>query len=131
MVPADYKPRRGDIVTILATVQHDFVPKEDSHVFIKVEGGHQSTVIPLDKIVGVKRRLWEEDEEVQHKNNPRIFGRVVATSDESVWVKLGDRSDKKGSSGGHRSFHCNELVARESDAPVIEHEAFPEAESNG
>lgn len=146
MVPANYRPRRGDIVVLHAEVKHDF-DEGDAYVHLLIDGRSATTLIARSEISGVKRRIWNEEEEVQHKANPKIYGTVVAMSGYSVWVKLDTGSDQKGSQGGHRTFHCNELVpfgnetllpAVAASLPITDHEPFPdnaddasEGEANG
>lgn len=134
MVPKNYEPRAGDVVTLSGTICFDFDLTDDNRVFVKINGDEvgRRIRVPLDKIIGVKHRVWNVDEEVQHKANPKIYGNVVAISGDAVWVKLNLGSEMKGSSQGHRVFHCNELVpfGDEVDLPVANHEPFPETEAN-
>lgn len=113
-LPEGYLPRKGDVLSIAGIVEHD-IRADSVYIFVKVEGVSRSVALPADEPVPsvfLKRRTWREGEAVAHKNIERFFGEVVAMVGDHVVVKIGDGADKRGSTGGLRIFHCNELEPR-------------------
>jgi hypothetical protein len=116
-LPEGYLPREDDILVIHVRTRYDV--KDDDrgdgseplyvHVSPIGDSDYHRFRLPLHDVVGIKRRVFHVGEFVRHRNLERVFGEVAAMSDDSVWVKLDVHADKKGSQGGHRTFHCNEL----------------------
>lgn len=104
-LPEGYRPRKGDVLVVHMAV--DYV----GDTYLKLKAVHpdgdwqESHYFKPEVVVGVKRRRWEESEEVRLRERPRVFGKVIATHDDLVWLDLDDESDL----GPALVVHCNEL----------------------
>jgi hypothetical protein len=115
--PEGYLPREGDVLVLHGRVKFDWDLEEDKPeraiVWIDVEGhdGRHAIRVALSCIVGIKRRTWKPGEAVCVRNAGGIFGNVVSTSGDYVWVALDDNSEKPRHAGtsGHATVHCNEI----------------------
>jgi hypothetical protein len=112
-LPEGYLPREGDVLIISGTVEYDVEPHA-AYIFLKVPG-YGSGSLGLNPtraapFLSLKRRGWREDEGVIHKHVDRWFGKVVSQKDDYVVVALDAKAQMKGSVGGLRIFHCNELL---------------------
>jgi hypothetical protein len=109
-LPLNYHPRKGDILILHVTVQHD-VDEDENKAFVLIPPNKYNVeIVPLDSFIGIRRRTWEPGDQVQHRNIANCFGTVVAMDGDTVWVKLAEGSARtKRTAGGYMTVHCNEI----------------------
>jgi hypothetical protein len=87
-LPKGYLPREGDIVVLHAKVKYDVTPGED-RVLVKAIGSFGDISTPLDKVVSLHCRNWNEGDMVIDPGNlSHGSGKVLAVFDDVVWVKF-------------------------------------------
>jgi hypothetical protein len=77
-----YKPRRGDVVLVRATVRHDVRPGEATF-FADVSGVYSSALIKLDDIVSVEKLAFEVGDRVEARGKTGV---ICAMCGEHVWI---------------------------------------------
>jgi hypothetical protein len=99
-LPEGYLPRKGDVLTIRATVKHDVDPGEDT-VYVSFRK-YDDTSVDLAAVVGIFCRHWVAGEKVRLISDNEILGQIIATDDTSVWVKLSE-------DGSFKTFNANQI----------------------
>jgi hypothetical protein len=108
-LPEGYLPREGDVLTVQAKVRFNVEPGEKD-VHVRIVGDFRDTRVPLDKVVGITLRNWEEGDGIISLQQEGCFGIVASVHDEHVVMKLDPKALAPHLSGGLRIFHCNELL---------------------
>lgn len=85
-MPANYVPRKGDVILVRAVVQYDFDAAEDDCVHIKVNYA-SSSVEPAD-IVGVVSRRWDVGDVVLLEDVSGTHGVIRAERNGMYWVEF-------------------------------------------
>ena len=122
-LPEGYLPREGDVLSVKVGVEHDVAPGS-AYIFVRViDKLHEKFALPAKKLlpnVSLARRTWREGETVVHKRIEKFSGTVVSLHNDHVVVALNKHADLRGSVGGLRIFHCNELDAHIVDKLTAE-----------
>lgn len=115
-LPDGYLPRKGDVLTLLVTVQYDTMP-DDSYVHVVPNGRLGSLGIELEHFDGLRSRAWEVGDHVRSENEG-ASGVVEAVSGHWVWFKVdADHVDMPGAM----------LTADANELELIPEPAAPEA----
>lgn len=90
-VPKDYRPRRGDVVTIQTVVSFDY-DGGDEWVHLKTRvnsryGGPSTFTVSLEEIAHLVSRKWDEGMPVRNASDYEERGTVVVSFDGWVVVK--------------------------------------------
>lgn len=80
----DYLLREGDIVVLHAKVKYDLEAGDDI-IFVSVRE-HDSTSVPLSRIVGLHCRRWDVGTRVVTLDGSE--GEVVGVYEDQAWVKF-------------------------------------------
>ncbi len=88
--------RKGDQVTLTATVKYDYRADDAGDVLVDVEGHYSTISIPVDKVT-MKRPAFKIGDNVSHESQP---GKIVGLSFDLAWVLI---------NGLHYSIHIDEL----------------------
>lgn len=80
------KYRKGDIVTITATIQRKFDPATEDSIFLEPTG-HYANIFVKPEFVRMLRPFFALGDEVVVKRSGER-GQVIGTFDNSTWVRL-------------------------------------------
>jgi len=86
------KFRKGDVVSLTATVSHDYDEADEKRVFVKVDGEFRDLWLPPDALTMV-RPLFEVNDSVTWKDyetSPACHGTILAIQDGHAWISHGD-----------------------------------------
>lgn len=81
--------RKGDVVSVIGTIRHDYRPGEDNSVFIDVDGHYGALLVSPEQVMLLAPRI-DVGEHVRWTNGNE--GRVLASDSDKLWVKLDDGS---------------------------------------
>ena len=119
-LPADYLPRKGDLLTLRAKVEYDVDPGEEVH--LKIIGcNHASVMIPMDDIVDLYCRAWVPGDKVQDTDTKQK-GEVIAVYEDRAWVNYGY--------GTVETMQANDLEPQPPEPEVIEPPASPKPQGD-
>lgn len=81
--------KKGDVVTVLATVKHDVRPGDEiAHVV--PNGSYATACVPRESVTSIHSRNLKPGDEVSDANIPGTFV-VVATDGCDCWVRMKDK----------------------------------------
>lgn len=84
-IPETYTPKKGDVVTIRATIQHDFDVGSDRHVFCRFDGHPGEIMLMLESVEAFVCRAWKAGDRV-HLLNSNMRGTIRAIADGQAWI---------------------------------------------
>jgi hypothetical protein len=82
------KFRKGDVVIVHAEVAYD--DDEQDSTLLHLYVNHRSLVVNRDDVKGIFARKWSPGDRVRRIDIPSIYGDVIATHDDQVWVARKD-----------------------------------------
>ena len=123
-LPTGYKPRKGDILSIHATVKHNFTAS-GGDIYLEVDGHFSTIALKSEQIDRIVRQKFEIGSRVLISDMNQI-GFVRAISGDYAWIKLDLASEH------YVTKHLNEITRvaepdAEDELPAEEPPARPQA----
>ena len=85
-VPPNFAFRKGDTVTVVATVK--FSTEEDDDRVHVILDRHVAAAVALAQVRTIEGRIWDSGDYVRNVNDHDDHGEVVAFAEGMAWVKL-------------------------------------------
>lgn len=116
---SEIKFRKGDVVSVKATVRMDFYGKDDDYVYLDVPGHYNGISLKPERVDLVKPALEHGDTvqvpcSIPGDPRPSLTAKVMAVADDMVWVQS--------ENGSFDTVNYRDVV-RVDASPSLVHEA--------